>query len=67
MSFREAIEESITEHKSHSQFVRNFASLIEKIDFCLFSVDPKVRRKANKKLKREGRHPIWPEGINYNF
>ena len=67
MSFREVIEESITDHKSHSQFVRNFASLVEKIDLCIFSVDPKVRRKATKKLKQEGRHPIWPEGINYNF
>jgi len=67
MSFREVVEESITDHKSHSQFVRNFAVLLEKIDLCIFSVDPKVRRKATKKLKDEGRHPIWPEGINYNF
>ena len=67
LSFREMIDDSIVGHINTSQFSRNFAELLERIDFAIFKVDPVIRRKASKKLQKEGRHPIWPEGINYLF
>lgn len=67
LSFKEAINDSIRDHLNSAQFIKNFKDLIDKIDFAIFSVDPAIRRKATNKLKKEGRHPIWPENINYLF
>lgn len=67
LSFKEAINDSLRNHVNSSQFIRNFKDLIDKIEFAIFSVNPVIRRKAIKKLKDEGRHPIWPENINYLF
>jgi hypothetical protein len=67
LSFKEAINDSLRDHVNSTQFMRNFKDLIDKIEFAIFSVNPAIRRKAIKKLKNEGRHPVWPENINYLF
>lgn len=67
MSFKQVIEDSLSDHVNSNQFNRNFRDLIEKIDFAIHRIDPMIRRKSALKLSREGRHPLWPEGINYYF
>lgn len=67
MSFKQAIEDSVSEHVNSNQFNRNFKDLLDKINVVIHRVNPSIRRKAVQKLTNEGRHPIWPDGINYNF
>lgn len=67
MSFKEAVNDSLANHTNRQQFERNFRDLIDKIEMAIFKVDPAVRRKAQNKLRKEGRHCLWPEGINDLF
>jgi hypothetical protein len=67
LSFRECILDSKEEHTNKTQFVRNFEELLERINLTLFSLTPSVKRKAQKKLLFDGRHPLWPENFNIDF
>jgi hypothetical protein len=67
MSFKQAIDDSLANHTNREQFERNFRDLIEKIEIAIFKVDPSIRRKAQNRLKKEGRHCMWPETINDIF
>lgn len=67
LSFRESILDSKEQHTNKIQFLRNFEELLERINLTLFSLTPSVKRKAQKKLLLDGRHPLWPENFNINF
>ena len=64
LSFKEMIVESRQEHINTQQFSRNFSETLQRIDHALFSISPKIRRQSQKYLENNGRHPLWPEGIN---
>lgn len=67
LSFKQSIEESKQTHLNESQFVKNFADLLEQINLALFQITPSIKRKAEQKLEREGRHPLWPEDLNLRY
>ena len=64
LSFKEMIIESRQEHINTQQFNRNFSETLQRIELALFSISPKIRRQSQRYLENNGRHPLWPEGIN---
>ncbi|WP_444996703.1 hypothetical protein [Aliikangiella sp. IMCC44359] len=67
LSFKDSLEESRQDHIDNSQFIRNFSEILERVNQAIFRLNTKSRRIAQKKLSSEGRHPLWPEGMNYIF
>ena len=67
LSFKEALEDSRHDHESLSHFKRNYGETITRIEHACFRVSPKIRRKAEKKLRLEGRHPLWSNELNLDF
>ena len=67
LSYRESIKDSKVYHLNENHFSNNYSRLLDSINRVIFTIHPKVKRLAEKKLKNEGRHPLWPEGINIDF
>ncbi|EJH33176.1 hypothetical protein VCCP104114_1551 [Vibrio cholerae CP1041(14)] len=67
LSYRESIIDSKVHHLNEQHFNKNYSDLLNSINRIVFTIHPKVKRLAEKKLQNEGRHPLWPEGINIDF
>ncbi|EKN4583347.1 hypothetical protein CGH86_09825 [Vibrio parahaemolyticus] len=67
LSYRESIKDSKVYHLNEQHFSNNYSDLLASINRIVFTVHPKVKRLAEKKLENEGRHPLWPDGINIDF
>lgn len=67
LSYQQTILDSRLNHLTPQHFDKNYAGLMDAINRILFSIHPKTRRLAEKKLKQEGRHPLWPEQMNVAF
>ncbi|MCX9476541.1 hypothetical protein IG551_19150, partial [Vibrio cholerae] len=67
LSYRESVIDSKVHHLSEQHFNKNYLDLLNSINRIVFTIHPKVKRLAEKKLQNEGRHPLWPEGINIDF
>ncbi len=67
LSYKESVMDSKALHLSEQHFNKNYSELIECINRVIFSIHPKVKRQAEKRLKSDGRHPLWPTGINIDF
>ncbi|AIY66231.1 hypothetical protein OM33_00565 [Pseudoalteromonas piratica] len=64
LSFYEALEDAKEDHLNMSHFKNNFERVLTRIKHVLFSIDLKVRRQAERKLHKVGRHPFWPDTLN---
>ncbi|MEF1291000.1 hypothetical protein [Vibrio sp. M260118] len=67
LSYRDSIVDSKVHHLNEQHFNKNYSELLSSINRIMFTIHPKVKRLAEKKLQNEGRHPLWPEGINLDF
>lgn len=67
LSYRESIKDSKVYHLNEKHFSNNYSQLLASINRVIFTIHPKVKRLAEKKIQNEGRHPLWPEGINIDF
>jgi hypothetical protein len=67
LSYRESIKDSKVYHLNEQHFSNNYSDLLASINRIIFTIHPKVKRLAEKKLENEGRHPLWPDGINIDF
>ncbi len=67
LSYKQSIIDSKCLHLNEKQFDRNYFELLNSIDRIVFAIHPKTKRLAENKLKNEGRHPFWPDGMNIDF
>jgi len=67
LSFKEVLSESSYEHVNAQHFNKNYAETIALIEHACFRVAPKIRRQAENKLKKLGRHPLWSNELNLEF
>lgn len=63
LSFRDSVEESSYIHNSKQHFEKNYIRLLKNIKNILKFISPTKIREAEKKLAKNGRHPMWPEEI----
>jgi len=67
LSYKQSIIDSKALHLSNKHFQKNYSNLIDAINRIIFTIHPKTKRLAEKKLTNEGRHPLWPDNINFTF
>ena len=61
LSFRECLEESSYLHLDDLHHQKNFGQVMINIDARLKLINNKVLRQAQRKLVKDGRHPLWPD------